>query len=401
MEILSNRLNYPLNYPNYMSGTLTKKIVIKDDHIRNDGTCALYLQVFVNKKRKRFPLKVFVNPKFFDKKNQRVKSSHPTSVDYNLIIENELSKVNDIAISYRLRNQYLTLDNLCKEIENPNSRISFVKFYETNLEKQLKDQKIEIATYKQQRSTLRKIKAFKNEIFFYEIDQTLVDDFMAYLKVKLKNSENTRLTALKNFKKYLHLANDEKIFTPIDYKSIKVKSIKGNRTFLEANEVNLLFEYYTSKFIKTSHKSVLKKFLFSCFTGLRISDVQQLTQMNFIGDYIVFNASKGGKFQKIKLNQSALKFINTEGSVFDDNFTDQTINEYLKEISNICGIRKKVTFHVSRHTFATHYLISGGHIENLQQILGHSKIDTTMIYVHIVKEHLNEDMRKMDSILKF
>ena len=58
----------------------------------------------------------------------------------------------------------------------------------------------------------------------------------------------------------------------------------------------------------------------------------------------------------------------------------------MKDIAIACGIRKNLTMHVARHTFATEYLRNGGHVHVLQQLMGHSKITTTMIYVHVDSE---------------
>ena len=381
------------------TGNFTKKVIIKDDYIKEDGTAALYIQVFLNKKRKRFPLNISVAPKNFDKKRQRVKASDSNSRDLNLLIEKQLGLFTDIATEYRLRKLTLTMDLLYKDVTDPDPKICFLKFYEKTLKNQLQSKQIKDSTFRQQKSTLVKLKEFKNEVFFSEINKDFLAALLKHLKVKKNNAPNTIATTMKNVKKYLHLANEQGIHTDLNFTQIKVKKEKGNREFLDENEIKLLYEYYSSKFIQKEHKLVLKKFLFSCFTGLRISDVQNLKRNNFLGEHLVFTASKTGEFQRFKINKTAMSFVNSEGAVFNDNFTDQTINVYLKEIAEICEIKKRITFHVSRHTFATQFLIKKGEIRVLQKILGHSKIETTMIYVHVVEEHINEQMDNLDGII--
>lgn len=78
---------------------------------------------------------------------------------------------------------------------------------------------------------------------------------------------------------------------------------------------------------------------------------------------------------------------------------DQKINAHLKEIAKICGIKKVVTFHVARHSFATNFLRLGGTIEKLQELLGHSSITETRIYVHIVQEELDREIMIMDNLV--
>jgi len=294
----------------------------------------------------------------------------------------------------------MSIDDFLEDFSNPTAKTDFITFYEYELNKQLVNKQIKASTHRQQMATLMKLKRFKPVLPFYDITEDFLVDFVAHLKVKEGNLPITVHTALKNLKKFLHLANKKKINTPLNYEQIRVQHHTGTRTFLTAQELNKLFKYWSLDFINPSHKSTLSKFLFACFTGLRISDVQKLTQENFVGDHLVFVSTKTSKMQRIKLNSYALKFINTTGSVFNDTFEDQTINDYLKEVAKICGISKRVTFHVARHTFATLFLIQGGKVEDLKKILGHSKIDTTMLYVHIVDEFMERQIDNMDFVFK-
>jgi len=384
-----------------MIGTFTTKIVIKDDYIRKSGMCPLYVQVFINSERKRIPLNINVQPKDFDKKRGLIRNTMAKAPDYNLILKKSLGDINQIAINYRLQNKKLSIKSLMDEINDPTSQIDFLKFFEHKLNTQKSLEKIRLSTFKQQRATLCKLKKFQESILFSELSSDLLDRFVFFMKKKMGNNDTTVAVAMKNVKKYLHLAKKSGITTPLDFKDIKVRATKGSRTFLDGEELKKIFRYYNSEFINSSHKSVLKKFLFSCFTGLRISDIQKLKQDDYFENYIIFIAQKTNKIQKIPLNKTAQNFINTEGTLFDDDFRDQTINDYLKDIARICGIKKRVTFHVGRHTFATQFLIIGGKVEVLQKLMGHSKMETTMIYVHIVDTQKEDQISQMDTIFNF
>ena len=76
--------------------------------------------------------------------------------------------------------------------------------------------------------------------------------------------------------------------------------------------------------------------------------------------------------------------------------SNQKVNAYLKEIAVGCKIKKTLTFHLARHTFATTFLISGGKVEVLQKLLSHSRIDTTMIYVHITRDVERKQLQLLD-----
>lgn len=378
------------------SGKLTAKIVIKEDYVRADGTCALYLQMFLNKDKKKIPIMVSVAPNDFDKVKQRVKSKHPFSRDYNLIIEKAFSDIHKIELSYRLAGEVLDMEKLIKEYSNPTSRIDFIKFWELELKNQaqLKDP----ATIKQQKSSLEKVKKYKSPILFYEITPDFFDKMIYHFKNKEKNEPHTIQTVTKNFKKYLHIANDLGINTPLNYKDIKTKKCVSNRTFLNSDEIFKFYEFYSSAFINPVLKNILARFLFSCFTGLRISDIQEIGVENIVTNILIFFSKKTGKLQRIQLSSSALKFIGTD-QLFYGNYTEQHINRELKNIAKACGITKRVTFHVARHSFATNFLICGGRVEVLQKLLGHSQIRETMDYVHIVESITDQQINNLDDIL--
>lgn len=378
------------------SGKLTAKIVIKDDYVRADGTCALYLQMFLDKEKKKIPILISVAPNDFDKLKQRVKTKHPFSRDYNMIIEKAFSDIHKIELSYRLAGEVLDMDKLVKEYLNPTSRIDFIKFWELEMKNQalLKDP----ATVKQQTSSLQKVKKYKASILFYEITPLFFDAMMYHFKTKEKNEPHTLQTLAKNFKKYLHIANDLGIITPLNYKDIKTKRAISKRTFLMSDEIYKLYEYYSSSFINPVLKNILARFLFSCFTGLRISDNKAIDLENIISNILVFVSVKTGKLMRIPLSKSALLFIGKDQLFYGD-YTEQHINRELKNIAKACGITKRVTFHVARHTFATNFLICGGRVEILQKLLGHSQIRETMDYVHIVESISNEQINNLDDIL--
>lgn len=392
-----NGIYFPQNCPQVMSGKLSYKIKIKDDYIRSDGTCALYIQLFLNSIQKRIPLLMSVEIKHFDKKKQRVKASYENFKDYNLLIEKRLAEINAVEINYRLSGKPLNMELLADELDNPSARMDFIGFWENEMIRQ--KEILKEATYKQQMSMLNKVKEFKSPILFSEINNNLIEDLKSHCKKKLKNAPVTVGTLIKSFKKYLHIANKKGIVTQLRFDDIKSQTFKSNRTYLLPEDIVKMNAYWESQFINETHKNILSRFLFSCFTGLRFFDVKSLSTENFIEDTLVFTAEKTGKFQRIPLNKSAKKFINPE-TIFDGQYTDQYINRELKEIAKFLGIRKKITFHVSRHTFATNFLMQGGRVEHLQKLLAHSKIDETMIYVHIVEQITNVQIHNMDEILK-
>ena len=96
----------------------------------------------------------------------------------------------------------------------------------------------------------------------------------------------------------------------------------------------------------------------------------------------------------IKKYKSNIKSI-SQGSLFPK-ISNQKLNSYLKEIADICGIGKNITFHIARHTFATTVTLSNGMpIETVSKLLGHSRISTTQIYAKVIERKVSDDMQKL------
>lgn len=381
-----------------MIAKVKSTVCIKSERPKKDGTCSIYIILRQSGKAKKIFLDLSVKSNLFDKEKGRVKGKSELAKDYNLLIENKLSEISKIEMDFRMSKQYFDLDVLHKELNNPAPRFDFIAFWEQEMEYQKKI--LKPGTYRQQYSSLSKLKSFKSKIHFTEINEQFIQSVELWCKNVLKNQATTISTLMKNIKKYIHIASKKGIITPIHYDDIKVKSFTGQRTFLEKHELQLLHKFYVSEFIPDHHKKVLSKFLFSCFTSLRISDIQKINRDNIVNNELIYVSEKTGKMNKIKLNLSAKKYINEKGDLFNDNFTNEYINRTLKDICVVLSIKKRITFHCARHTFATMFLLQGGNIINLQKILDHSNIRETMVYSHIVEQVLNEEINFMDAILE-
>ncbi|SHI74192.1 Phage integrase family protein [Mesonia phycicola] len=81
-------------------------------------------------------------------------------------------------------------------------------------------------------------------------------------------------------------------------------------------------------------------------------------------------------------------------------YSNQKLNSYLKEISDFCGIKKNLTFHVARHTFATTVTLTNGvPIETVSKLLGHTKLATTQIYARVIDNKVKDDMSILNNKL--
>ena len=146
-------------------------------------------------------------------------------------------------------------------------------------------------------------------------------------------------------------------------------------------------------------------FIFSCFTGLSYIDVANLTPEHLVNmddkQWIMTKRQKTNVESNILLldipKQIIAKYSNKthhDGKLFPV-LSNQKMNAYLKEIADICGIGKNLTFHMARHTFATMSLSKGVPMESVSKMLGHTNIKTTQIYARITNKKIEHDMEEL------
>ncbi|MDX5435789.1 MAG: site-specific integrase [Pontibacter sp.] len=239
-----------------------------------------------------------------------------------------------------------------------------------------------------------------------KVDHAFITDYEFYLRSLRKCSNNTAVKYIKNFGKIIRicLANGWISTNPfLNYKA-KVRAVE--RVFLSEEELQRMAE---KEFASERLSQVRDIFLFSCFTGLSYVDVQQLRHTDICKgidgeQWIVKNRQKTGTPSRIPLLPTALYIIKKykehpqhvyEGKVLPVP-SNQKMNAYLKEIADLCGIQKQLTFHIARHTFATTVtLLNGVPMESVSKMLGHTNLKTTQHYAKILDVKVGEDMREL------
>ncbi len=153
---------------------------------------------------------------------------------------------------------------------------------------------------------------------------------------------------------------------------------------------------------------------FACFTGLSYADVKKLTreeiEFNEDGYWIKTRRRKTGGKTNIPLLEVPWKIIMKYNPFFDELFptdkvlpimSNQKLNAYLKEVADLAGITKQLSFHIARHTFATTVtMLNGVPIESVSKMLGHKNITSTQHYARIIDQKVSEDMKMLSSRLE-
>ena len=396
-----------------MNTSVSILFYIKRAKANNLGICPIYTRVTVNAKRFEYSTNKFVCPDKWSSEGSKVKGTSEEArtinshLDYlkNQVIEAEknLFKKDIIVNSENLKNELfgLTVKShmLIPIFQDHNSKI-----------KELVGQEYAAGTLERYETSLKHTKEFLNwkynisDINIEKIDHSFITEYEFYLRSVRKCANNTAVKYIKNFHKIINicLANGWLVKDPFaNYKS-KVKEVI--REFLNETEIQALMD---KEFVSERLELVRDIFVFSCFTGLAYIDVKQLTRNNISlgidGDKWIFkNRQKTETISKIPLLPTAEYIINKYADYpvcLNEKrllpiLSNQKMNSYLKEIATVCGIKKELTFHIARHSFATTVTLSNGvPLETVSKMLGHTNLKTTQHYAKILDKKISEDMQ--------
>lgn len=233
------------------------------------------------------------------------------------------------------------------------------------------------------------------------IDVKFINAFIYYLKTELDLSHNSALKYLSYLKKIIRIAYANGWVEKDPFYNFKLKVQVIDREFLTKEEIIKIME---KEFTIPRMEHVRDVFLFSCYTGLAYVDVFKLTVDDIIkgidgNKWIKTKRTKTKTLSSIPILPVAEKLIEKYKDLKSPTrkllpvYTNQRMNSYLKEIADSCGIKKNLTFHMARHTFATTVTLSNGvPIESVSKMLGHRSLKTTQHYAKILDEKLSEDM---------
>jgi integrase len=239
---------------------------------------------------------------------------------------------------------------------------------------------------------------------FKQVDKKFCEGFIEYLRTaknsNLKNvsggflHENTQTSYMKNFEAVLNCAISDEVTNYNPFKQIKPE----NKPHKRKSEIIYLTIDELKTLENTAFPYVKQMFLFSCYTGLRFSDVRKLTwdmlRKDNNGDTLInFVQKKTKKQEYLPIPQKAVEFLPDRAAAKDTDrvFTVPSsvyVNIQLKAWAALAGLKKHLTFHVARHTYATLLLSLGAPIETISKNLGHSEIKTTQDHYAAIENKL-------------
>ena len=393
-----------------MQNLLSILFFIKKSKNKNATYATVYLRITYDGRRAELSTMRKVSLSKWNAKANKVSGSSAEAKQVNRNLDIIKNRIYEIYQKFLDNEEDISAEKIKNEYSGNNSmQKSILEMFEehNNRMDRLVGKDYSFRTLQRYKTTKKHLAAFISSSFklkdypVKEIDTKFINSFIYYLKTELSLSHNSALKYLSYFKKIVRVAYANGWLEKDPFYNFKVKLQTIDREFLTKEEIIKIME---KEFTIPRMEQVRDIFLFSCYTGLAYVDVFKLTPDDIIrgidgNKWIKTKRTKTKTLSSIPILPVAEKLIEKYEDLESPTgkllpvYSNQKTNSYLKEIADSCGIKKNLTFHMARHTFATTVTLSNGvPIESVSKMLGHRSLKTTQHYAKILDEKLSEDM---------
>ena len=380
-----------------MKQKVTLKFYLNTDR-GTAGNRPLYAYININGSKLRRSTGISLNEKDFSESKQNCKD-----LTINAKLSEYQTDFNRIADDYFRKAKPLTAEIMFQHLlGNKSLDIKLLEFADDYITHAKETGRIQHSTWKSVMTFRTKLEKFmlieyKSDIPIDSVDLSFIKKYDSYLNGLGLHRNTINSNHHKHLKTIINDAIKERLITATPYDNYPLKSIETKRDFLTEDEI-LKLEIKEFKSPKLSRCRDM--FLFSCYTGLRYSDLSKLLMknVNTDGSCLYFQSEKTDTVQSVPLPDKAKELINkyadcgertVKGLVFPS-ISNQKLNDYLKLVGEACEINKPITHHIARHTYATRLLNRGVGLDVIKHAMGHKSVNTTRIYAKMQDSTIND-----------
>jgi len=397
------------------------KFFLREDYYSaKTDSYPLYVRITYNRESVKSSLPYRSNFNHFFKESGRFKQDGPENEFLNFFEDRILTIWRDLILKEEEISAPILLD-LAKGGKKKSIRISeYISNYLKKLEKSSHHSPATIETYNAKfNHFLNFIKSInESNLRISQVTYKHIQEFDLYMcslkhPKKDKGYERSTINKIHDLvSQLLNMAENDNLLAKNPYKKFKRPRVENKNTikYLTPEELENLIDHDLGG--NERLKRIKDMFLFSCYTGLRFSDVQELKvdEVKKVGGkwYLVREQVKTKINVNIPLIEPAYELFikykddnryNLPGYIFPK-ISNQKTNTYLKEIGTLSGVDKTLNFHCARHTFGTLLLSSGMREEEVSQLMGHTNVNMTRIYAKILPENFELMRESMEKLFK-
>lgn len=411
-----------------------------------EGKRSIHGNIVINGDRRKFSTGLRISEKIWDAKCNQAKGRSPEAQRINIslikireIIENlktDLLLKDGFISAITVRDAYVELsktpekrakEEAIKKVKEEEERrkieeererkeleeigITLLEYFDTYIDsrrKEVEAGELTHVTYGRYLCTRNRLILFMLEEYgdwaipIKKVDIFFIKNFQMFM---LKNFPCQHNAAMKNIQKLctiINLAFNMGIIPTNPASLFRIHFEETERDRLDEEELCRLYEY---PFASETLSRVRDSYIMACYTGLSYIDASSFEQKDLQkyidgNQYIIKKRAKTLENFKVLLLDVPTEIIDKykgklpDGQLFPM-ISNQNTNRFLKEIAQIVGINKKLTYHQSRHTFGTLLLSEGIPIESISKMMGDTNISTTQVYAKVTDQKISEDMDKL------
>lgn len=391
---------------------------LKKTKLLKNGEASVCMRITVNGTRVENNIRKSIDPALWSQAKETARGKSRRACDLNTYIEEARIKLYQIFCELELQNRPVTA-HLLQELFFGQEKPKEVRTLLGTMQEHNDQCRALVGTdyalimvrrYESCRRYLAELirqRYGKEDLPLAEVNGELVRAFAFYLKTEKGCQQNTVIRYMKCLKKITNLARANDWMAKDPFLGIRFHEKEVVREFLTMDELQTI---YRKEFPLERLTLVRDVFIFAAFTGLAFIDVQQLAPEHIARD------NNGNLWirkprQKTK-NMCNIPLLDIPQEIlrkYADHPTcrkkgvllpvpcNQKMNSYLKEIADICMIRKNLTTHLARHSYATSVCLANGvSLENVAKMLGHSNIKMTQHYARVLDSSILRDMMQVE-----
>ncbi|WP_455672525.1 site-specific integrase [Phocaeicola sp.] len=379
---------------------------------KKDGTCPIVGRITVDANSVQFSTKISLSSLDWDAKKGRAKKERKELTEINRTLDRLEKQVKAHYSRIAETEGYVTAERVKNALngvgEKASNLLQLFQEHNTEFEKRVGVNRVYdtyysyLLTYKHLSDFIR-MKYNSDDVSLISLTHKFIDDFDFYLRVEKRMQASTVLGHMISLKKIITRAINQGTLRRNPFMNyVAEQPLKKYRHLTEEEFQKIL----TTPIASPRYSHTRDWFVFSTFTGLSYADMCALSVDNLVTEqdgsiWLKIPRRKTGTVCNIKLLSIPLMIIE---KYRDERKTDKVFNMIslsnicinLKEIAKLCGIGRNLTYHMSRHTYATQTcLLQGVPIETVSKLMGHRSIQTTQIYAKITNQKVSEDMKKL------
>ncbi len=401
----------------YMSKSTFKILFyIRKNQVNKDGTVCIMVRLTVSGDVTQFSSKLNVDPKAWDVRLGKVAGNSVKARQLNDLLEDIRTSLKNHYRDIEVHESFVTAEKVRNAFlgftAKQRTLLELFKKHNEDAQKLVGISKTPATMAKYDRC-YRRIEEFMRakynitDIALKEINHMFITDFETYLRTVSLCNENTTAKFMQTFRMIVIMAKNNGWIYTDPFMNYKIRLKRVDRGYLTEQEIQKILK---KKFPTKRLEQVRDVFIFSCFTGLSYIDIKTLKASEICTSFdgklwIMRHRQKTDTPVNVPLLKIPLAILKKYDGQLPKGellpvLSNQKLNSYLKEIADLCGINKNITFHLARHTFSTTVTLAKGvPIETVSKMLGHTNIETTQIYARITNDKIRNDMQQLSGKL--